>query len=591
MAKSSPLQNQIINCHTHIFIGENIPPEIGKTFLPWPLYKIFTIPLILSVCRFYYTNRRFSPYCWQFQEWFKRLKKWFYLWRINLKRNFILNTLTLIINVVVIYFAAIYLMEWLADFWIKSSSSIKDALPVIEWLKKHYLFIDIPSCLVHWLFILFTIFFISTGRKILFFILKKAWNFLSILPNKKTIEFIGRYVNIGRFAYYKNSYQIFQKLQGQYPDSTGFVLLPMDMEFMGGGALKADGQYEKQMNDLDKIKTSNPGVVFPFVAVDPRRKTVGTANQKFFDWSSNGAGGVKLEECFIKDFIEKKGFSGFKIYPALGYYPFDEALLPLWKYAADNGIPIITHCIRGTIFFRGAKEKAWDHHPIFKESSTKDVWDQLLLPELRNVDFINNFTHPLNYLCLVEEKLLRLVVGKCSQKTKDLFGYQNENTAMASDLKKLKLCFGHYGGDDEWAKYFEKDRDNITNQLVRQPGKGVVFIQLGPIDSSYGTLELIWRNLDWYTIISSMMLQYPNLYADLSYIVHNENIIPLLKTTLKNPVLQTRILFGTDFYVVRNHKSDKEMFAEIEGNLTTAEFDLIAKTNPGKFLQLNVVVN
>jgi hypothetical protein len=584
MAKSSPSLNQIINCHTHVFIGENIPPEIGKTFMPWPLYKIFTIPLILSICRFYYTNRRLSPYCWQFQEWFRTLKKWFYVWRISLKRNLFFSIIAFIINVVIIYFAAIYLIEWLAAFWIKSAAEIKEILPSIEWLKTHHLFIEIPSSLIRWAFIMFTIIFISTGRKFLLFILNKAWTFLSILPNKKTVEFIGRYVNIGRFAYYKNSYQIFQKLQGQYPDNTGFILLPMDMEFMGAGPLKADGRYEQQMTDLEKIKISNPKVVFPFVAVDPRRKVVGAQNQAFFEWSPDGTGGIILEDCFIKDFIEKKGFSGFKIYPALGYYPFDEVLLPLWKYAADNSIPIITHCIRGTIFYRDIKEKAWDYHPVFRESSTKPVWDPLLLPELKNVDFINNFTHPLNYLCLVEEKLLRIVVGNCSQKTKNLFGYQDEDTIMTTDLKQLKLCFGHYGGDDEWSKYFEKDRDNITSQLVRQPGKGVVFIQPGPIDASFGILELIWRNLDWYTIISSMMLQYPNLYADLSYIIHNEDIVPLLKTTLKNPVLKTRVLFGTDFYVVRNHKSDKEMLAEIEGNLTTAEFDLIAKTNPGNFL-------
>jgi hypothetical protein len=81
-----------------------------------------------------------------------------------------------------------------------------------------------------------------------------------------------------------------------------------------------------------------------------------------------------------------------------------------------------------------------------------------------------------------------------------------------------------------------------------------------------------------------MILQYPNLYADISYIVHNEKIAPLLKSSLKNPDLQKNILFGTDFYVVRNHKSEKEMLADLEEELSDKEFDIIARDNPQSFL-------
>jgi predicted TIM-barrel fold metal-dependent hydrolase len=574
----------IINGHTHIFIGENIPPQIGKSILPWPLYSIFTIPFILGICRFYYTNRIFSPYCWQFQPWYRRIAKTVYFWRISLKRHLVLYWFSFAINVIIVCHALIFLVQWLVAFWIKPASAIVDSLPLIAWLKaNHLIYEDCPS-LIKWLAILFTFIFVSTGRKLIIFIVKKAWGFLSILPNKNTVEFIGRYVNIGRFAYYRNSYQIFQKLQAQYPDNTGFVILPMDMEFMGAGKLKIDGQYAKQMADLDKLKQNQADVVFPFVAVDPRREFAG--DQVFFEWLLNPNGRVSLKDCFIKDYIEVKKFYGFKIYPALGYYPFDERLLPLWKYAADNNIPITTHCIRGTIYYRGTKEKNWDFHPVFRESSSKAVWDRLLLPEIKNVDYINNFTHPLNYLCLVEEKLLRVVVQNAGHRVKELFGFTDSDTELKRNLNNLKLCFAHYGGDDEWAKYFEKDRDNVTSQLVRKPDSGVVFIQPGGIDASWGTLESIWRSLDWYTIISSMILQYPNLYADISYIVHNEKIAPLLKTSLTNENLKQKILFGTDFYVVRNHKSDKEMLADLEEELTTEEFDAISRDNPRNFLRL-----
>lgn len=266
----------------------------------------------------------------------------------------------------------------------------------------------------------------------------------------------------------------------------------------------------------------------------------------------------------------------------MGYYPFDERLLPLWKYSADNGIPILTHAIRGTIYYRGTKEKAWSRHPIFKQSDGNN----LLLPQLKNIDFINNFTHPLNYLCLVEEKLLRLLVAQSSNEVKVLFGYTNNETALLHNLKHLKLCFGHYGGDEEWQKYFEKDRDQFVQQLVTNPSHGLNMIKEGKIDETMNLLEQVWLNVDWYTIISSMMLQYPNLYADVSYIIHNDDIIPLLKHTIQNSGLKAKELFGTDFYVVRNHKSEKEMLAEIQAHLTEQEFDEIARINPRKFLNL-----
>ncbi|MBK8520731.1 MAG: amidohydrolase family protein [Chitinophagaceae bacterium] len=457
----------------------------------------------------------------------------------------------------------------------------------VDWLIKHnLLFASAPAWLKLAVFF-FTLVFIARGRKLIWFALKKVWAFMSILPDKKTLEFLERYINIGRFAYYKNQGKIFVKLKDQYPEQTGFVLLPMDMEFMEAGPISSEGDYKMQMGQLAVIKFNKKykNLVFPFVAIDPRRKIVG--QQVFFDWEPGPNGTVILKDCFIKDYIENKKFNGFKIYPALGYYPFEELLLPLWKYAMDNNLPILTHCIRGTIFYRGTKKKEWGWHPLFKQADGLGKYSPLLLPELKNIDFINNFTHPLNYLCLVEEKLLRLIVGEAKdERIKELYGYTDAVSPMTYDLRQLKLCFGHFGGEDEWQKYFEKDRDNFTNKLVTQPGQGINFIKPGDISNSFGTLELVWKNVDWYSIISSMMLQYDNLYADISYIVHDEHIIPLLKQTLSNPKLKERVLFGTDFYVVRNHKSEKQMLANLQAALTQTELYFIGRKNPKGFLNI-----
>ena len=73
------------------------------------------------------------------------------------------------------------------------------------------------------------------------------------------------------------------------------------------------------------------------------------------------------------------------------------------------------------------------------------------------------------------------------------------------------------------------------------------------------------------------MLQHDNVYADISYILHNDaEILPLKQNNTKQK-LRPKVLYGTDFYVVRNRKSDKNMLADM-GELSE-DFDQIARCN------------
>jgi predicted TIM-barrel fold metal-dependent hydrolase len=393
----------------------------------------------------------------------------------------------------------------------------------------------------------------------------------------------------------------------------------MDMEYMNAGPITT--RYRDQMQELVKVKAmpSNEGLVYPFVFADPRRmvnvqeeKSYREGDKPYFEWSAQN-GKVILGDCFIREFIEQHRFSGIKIYPALGYYPFDEKLLPLWKYCADNNIPVLTHCIRGTIFYRGVKKQDWNEHPVFEQAMEKIEADKdnenlkndeeldlqqkkptryipLVLPQSKNVDFSYNFTHPLNYLCLLAEPLLRKVVAKATDKRiAELFGYTDPTVALERNLENLKICFGHFGGEDEWKRYFEKDRYNYSSQLTKNPARGIDFLKTVDNKPSPGKLEQLWKYTDWYSIICSMMLQYPNVYADISYILHGDaEILPLLKSTLHNEGLKQKVLYGTDFFVVRNHKSDKNMYADMSAGLDEEQFDQIARINPVKYLSSSV---
>ena len=334
----------------------------------------------------------------------------------------------------------------------------------------------------------FVLVFFTTGRNLIFFILKKIFAFFSLLPNKETRELIRRYFLIAKYSVYGSQINIFKKMKDQYPPKSGFILLSMDMAYMKAGKLKES--LHTQLKGLLVIKDA-PFVkeqelkVHPFIFIDPRR-IENKRNRNPIKWHlstlhqenvndplfscSVKPNHVEIEDCLVKTYMEKHQFSGFKIYPALGYYPFDKNLLAVWKYAEQHNIPITSHCIRGTIFYRGNKKKKWGTHDVFKaENSNK----KLLLPETKNVDFQLNFTHPMNYLCLLEEMLLRQLIHKYDDSDLNiLFGYTDINTPLKHPFKKLKICLAHYGGVEEWEKYLDKDSYNFSNQIMKNPGEG-----------------------------------------------------------------------------------------------------------------------
>ena len=573
-------KKSIINCHTHIFTGDHVPPYLAKTFVPAPFYYLFSLSFIVKLFRFWYNH----PYTWRFKPWYKKMMKLLYHIKMVGSRKIYNRSLSSVVGVFLSIQVFFILFDWFSWLSKPDNDSLKTVNDLRVWLSKYWILVIPHSFLGKSLLVLALILFFKPGRNIIFSLLKKVWSFLGMLPGPQSKALAKRYINIGRFAFYGEQTNVFGRLKNQYPNGTGFIVLPMDMEYMEAGKLKEKHRYAHQMAALKAIKgtTGNEDRFFPFVFADPRRFV--DEGKAHFDYEiSNGS--VTLNDCFIKEYIEKNRFSGFKIYPALGYYPFDETLLPLWKYAADNGLPIITHCIRGTIFFRGDKKREWDQHPVFEQVISGKDYEPLRLLEVKNRDYINNFTHPLNYLCLLDEKLLRkLVENAKNDRIRELFGYTDADTELKYNLNQLKICFGHFGGDDEWHRFLESDRDNYASQLVKNPKVGIRFLEDEDGKPSRGKPEQIWKDVDWYSIICSMMLQYPNVYADLSYIIHSDGIQPLLKQTLSNDGLRERVLFGTDFYVVRNHKSEKNMLIDVTDHLSEEEFDQIARINPRAFL-------
>ncbi len=583
----------IINCHTHIFTGDHVPPWLAKTFLPCPLFFILPVSGVVKLLRWWFNG----PNTFFYGPTYKRIVRTLYNIRMFVARKGLLRVLSYLLGAFVtlnVFFFFFYLIAGVIAPPAKEGGKVRD---FGDFLEKWWIISKHPNIFLMLLYILLLLLFFQWGRNLILFVFRQLWKFMGMLPGKKSVDLLKRYVLIGRYSRYKGQGGIFSKLKAQYPNDTGFVILPMDMHFMDAGNAKFD--IAEQMEELVKVKDSHKNTLFPFVFADPRRMQ----DQSYFNYSVGAGGEVILGECLMQQLLEGKEFSGLKIYPALGYYPFDPALLPLWKYAVQKDLPIITHCIRGTIFYRGRKKKEWDEHPLFEqamgeieppdgetENEAAIEYCKLLLPQRKNVDFTPNFTHPLNYLCLLEELLLRELVGQARDpRIKSIFGYNGDDKPMDRHLGSLKMCFGHFGGDDEWRRFMELDRDLYSKMLVTNPDRGVEFLfnnNSARKERRRGKPEQVWKYVDWYTIICSLLLQYPNTYADISYILHDPQILPLLKQTLRHPVLRQRTLYGTDFYVVRNHKSDKEMLASMRGGLSEDDFDEIARINPRIFLNI-----
>lgn len=569
-------KNPIINCHTHIFTKDHVPPFLAKTFVPWPFYFLLYTPFIIQLIRIYKSLE--SQYRYNKKSWVYRLQRSSSKFTLYRRRHF----LTQLLYSLVIGFLIVNFYYHLGSLLLDPTKTYTDMLAkytssFIRYYSQCPIKIPLATNTGKVLFLIACLFFFKSIRKLFF----NALKLLKFLPGKKTIALFGRYLEIGEYAKYSSQNTIYKKaLEDQYPKDTKFIVLPMDMAYMEAGHLKKEHDISNQMRELAKTKKANPDTFLPFVFADPRRMQ----DPSYFAYEVEGTEVILTKGCTLQIYLEEHDFAGIKLYPALGYYPFDEVLLPLYKYAAARQLPIMTHCIRGTIFYRGQKKKAWDYHPIFEESEGKP----LFLKEVRNIDFCNNFTHPLNYLCLLDGTLLHKVVAQAKEqsKLKQLFpSVPNKQCVQPEhDLSTLKICFAHFGGEDQWATFLEKDRYWASNKMITNPGIGLNFLKNTQGNASPYKVAEVWKYTDWYSIISSILLQYKQTYADISYIVHSPTIVPLLKWTINYPILGDKVLFGTDFYVVRNHHSDKELLLNLQAAMSEDEFDKIARTNPLRYV-------
>jgi predicted TIM-barrel fold metal-dependent hydrolase len=165
-----------------------------------------------------------------------------------------------------------------------------------------------------------------------------------------------------------------------------------------------------------------------------------------------------------------------KCYPALGYLPEDVRLDPIFKICAEKNIPILSHC--------GGEIVSTFNKSIQIRNSNGDT--EFMIPGHSRTEKAKYLTNPEMWIPVLKK------------------------------YNKLKLDFGHFGGDSNWENHGISGNNDRINKI----------------------LEMM-KNPHW------------KVFADFSYNVIEKNLFNTFEKELnKNPDLTNKIMFGTDYWVV-----------------------------------------
>ena len=207
-------------------------------------------------------------------------------------------------------------------------------------------------------------------NKVGYFIVKNILRNIIPFTSKDAIEKYANFIEIGESA---TQEYIFKQCYQYYPANTFFIVLAMDLEFMNAGNVSRP--YINQINELGELSQKYTNVI-PFIHIDPRRKGF---------------------MSYLRRAHEFYGFKGIKLYPNVGYLPFDKRLYEAYDYCSQNNMQVTTHCSPyNPVHYRGEPE---DIRILLKES-------KVYIPssyKLTTQDLCSYFTHPLQYEQLLND--------------------------------------------------------------------------------------------------------------------------------------------------------------------------------------------
>lgn len=387
---------------------------------------------------------------------------------------------------------------------------------------------------------LFTLKYVNWRIKMLSFLIPVIKPIIEILRIRN--NWIDRQIRLVEIGKKETQEEVFEILRAHYPSETKFVVLSLDMKFMN--SIRPSVNFKGQLKELDELQNKYRDSLLPFISVDPRREDI-----------------FKL----VKKYIGRHKFTGIKLYPSHGYFPFpfpygfngvrkgehceplagEENLGEIFDYAQERGIPVMTHCTPGGV---PGWEKKYSKHPVTGHKIKQTHRGQA-----------HHLGHPKNYYYLLEQ------------------------------FPKLKLCLAHFGGHDDWERYLgepleQSDSDTLSkvglDKITEERDRGT------KVDPVWNPLKQEVVENAWVRVIRDLLKddRYPNVYADISFNAYSPDALAYLKALLSDPKIRSKVLFGSDFYVVRRVRSEKQFSINMRSYLGEDLFHQIAVVNPRAYL-------
>lgn len=359
---------------------------------------------------------------------------------------------------------------------------------------------------------------------------------LKVFGRQELLKKVRRYSQFLNVGLYESQYEIYQFIDKTYQGyNPKYVVLSLNMDYMSDmGPGKAN--FETQLAELVQLKRYVGDKVNIFLSIDPRYKS-----------------GDDLR-LWIEDKFSTGIFGGFKLYPALGYYPFDPGLKPMWDFADAYKLPITTHCTRYGSMFIGKDPWRWlnmDPNTVHGDPVMQRIFDRVQRykkyngPQQKKIQtnswLCNLFLHPDNYIPILER------------------------------YKNLKLCLAHFGGTEEM---FPDGKDMFNGPVEMEIRK----LDMGIADPK--------DYVSWYSLIRQMIAEYPNCYTDISYTVANKLTHPKIMADMQDPTVSDKIMFGTDFFMELKDSTEDAVLKSFLDDFKVNP-DLMEKLvtiNPNRFL-------
>ncbi len=215
--------------------------------------------------------------------------------------------------------------------------------------------------------------------------------------------------------------------------------------------------YEIQLNDISKLKADHKENVFPFIAIDPRRKGI--------------------IDRFINEIYPKKTFCGVKLYTPNGYSPSDDDLMKaggLYDFCCKHNIPITAHNsyggfasplkkieiygdiyinntitnVHGDVTFKKAFSDGWVQDRADKLNNP-EIWDSVVMKKYPTLKL--NLAHFGNGNPQWQDKVSSMMLKypnfytdlSCWTDKKDLINFRSKYFVAASDVRfKEKVLYG-----------------------------------------------------------------------------------------------------------------------------------------------------